>query len=145
MGFVAYRKSGKDKAIDMRIELKRTIVKTVLDSKKLHEQMQAGNESRRAIASAIGKFNSGMMDRWDKDLTLDQKEAEELINNLPDEDTSFEHLDTKGLEAELISSYKIQEEIQRISQKYSEALAWDNERRSQIKEVKRAEPEDIVS
>ena len=83
MGYVSYRKSNQIKALDLRIELKRAVENTIYDFHKLREQMEQGNKSRRAVASAIGAFHSGMMEKWNKEFENDQTTTNELASARP--------------------------------------------------------------
>jgi len=134
MGYVGYRKSNQIKALDLRIELKRAEADIIFSFKKLREQMDEGNKSRMRVLSAIGKFDSGMMEKWKDAFELDEIEINELANRLPDEYTNYDNLVPKELEAKLIESHKIQRNIQKLSKKYSEAMAWDDEQRKHLRE-----------
>lgn len=136
--YLGYRKSKQIKALDLRIELKRAVANIIFDFKNLREQMEKGNKSRMAVAAAMGFLNSGRMNKWKKGFEYDQKAANELAKELPDEDTYYDHLDTNELEAKLIESHKIQRKIQKLSEKYSEEITRDDEQRKQIRENMRS-------
>jgi hypothetical protein len=138
MGYVSYKKSNQIKTLDLRIELKRAVENTIFEFKKLREQMQEGNKSRKAVAAAMGTFKSSVMDIWKKEFEIDQTSVKELANELPEEDTNYDHLDPKGLEAKLIELHRTQKKIQKLSEKYSEAMARDDEQRKQLREDMRA-------
>ena len=131
MGYVSYRKSSQIKVLDLRIEVKRAVTNTIFAFNKLQEQMEKGNNSRKAVAAAIGMFNSGMMKKWKEELEADRETVNEIGKELPDENENYDNFNAKELETKLIELHGIQKKIQKISEKYSEAMIWDNERRKQ--------------
>ncbi|NLD37823.1 MAG: hypothetical protein GX654_13230 [Desulfatiglans sp.] len=134
LGCMSYKKSNQIKALDLRIELKRALANTVYDFKKLNDQMTQGNKSRIAVSSAIGAFRSGMMEKWKKEFENDQETSYELSKEIPDENTDYDTLNTKGLETELIKLHRIQRRIQTLTEKYDAAMEWDNEQRKHLRE-----------
>jgi len=135
MGYVSYKKSNQIKKLDLRIELKRSIEDTTLDSKKLLEQMEKAFNSRIHVASATGRSDSGWKKKWKEEFEANQTKAYELANKLTEENTNYDQLDPKGLENKLIELHKIKINIHRLFEKYSETLAEDNEDRKHIREA----------
>ena len=138
MGFVSIRKVKQIKALDLRIELKRAVANINSDFKKLLEQMIEGDKSRMAVSSAIRMLKSGNTKKWKDELEADQAAAKDLEKELPNEKANYDHLDPKGLEDKLIEAHKIHRKISNLSEKYHEAMKWDNEQRRNIREDMRA-------
>jgi hypothetical protein len=138
MGFVSYRKSSQIKKLDLRIELRRAATDIHFDYKELLRKMEKGNKSRQAVAPAINAFNSGMMKKWNEDYESDQTVTKEIAKELPDDGINYDHLDDKGLEAKLIEIHRISKKIQTISERYVEAMAWDDQQRLQLREDRRS-------
>ena len=112
LGYLGYKKSKQIKALDLRIESKRAVTDTIVDFEKLREQMKKGNESRKAVAAAMGFFSSSAMNQWKEEFASDQKAVRVLTKELPYENSNYDDLDEKGLENKLIESHRIQRKIQ---------------------------------
>ena len=64
MGYISYKKSSQNKALDLRLELKRAVANINSDFKILHEQMIDGDKSRMKVSAAIGTLKYGNMVMW---------------------------------------------------------------------------------
>jgi hypothetical protein len=134
MGYVSYKKSNQIKTLDLRIEVKRNLVNTIVDYKKLRELMVKGNTSRRNILAARGVLKSSMMDIWENQYKIDNVEADKLRKEIPAENTNYDNLDPKALEDRLIDLHRIQGRIKKLLEQYSEAIALDAEQHKQLRE-----------
>ena len=138
MGYISYRKSSQNKVLDLRLELKKAVANINSDFKILLEQMIDGDKSRMRVSSAIGMLKSGNTVKWKKELEADQATANTIEKYLPSENSNYDTLDPKSIEEKLIETYKIHQKITILSQKYREAMKWDDEQRRNIQENMRA-------
>ena len=132
LGYVSYRKSKLIKKLDLRIELKRAITDLHFEHTELVRKMQEGNKSREAVASGLGLFNSSMMKKWCEELASDESTIGDLYKEIPGENSSYEQCEDKELEAMLINVHRLNRKILKLSQKYAEAMEWDNKKREEI-------------
>lgn len=142
MGYVSYRRSNEIRSLDLRIELKRALVEAHSACCSLQDKMVTANNSKMAVAAAIGMLGSGAMQNWNNAYASDQDALKQLANDLPAENSSFEGLSLKSLEAKLVKVHRTSVELDSISQKYSDALVRDDEERRHLREDKRAERND---
>lgn len=138
MGYISYKKSSQNKALDLRLELKRSVANINSDFKILHGQMIDGDKSRMRVSAAIGTLGSGNMVRWKQELEADQATSKAIEKELPSENLNYDILDPKSLEEKLIETHKTHQKITILSQKYREAMKWDDEQRRNIQENMRA-------
>jgi transposase-like protein len=132
LGYVNYRKSKMMKKLDLRIELKRAVADLIYEYAEIVRKMKEGNKSRKAVAAPLGLFNSSMMKKWDEEFASDESAINDIAKEIPDENVSYEQLEDKDLEEKLINVHKINRKLQKFSQKYGEAMEWDNKKREEI-------------
>ena len=134
IGCISYRKSSQNKALDLRLELKRAIAKINSDFKILLEQMIDGDKSRKRLSAARGRLKSVNTLKWKEELKADQATVKAIGKALPAENSNYDILDPKSLEEKLIETHKIHHKITILSQKYREAMKLDDEQRRNIQE-----------
>src|SRR5690606_29924596 len=86
MGFISYRRSNKLKALDLRLELRKSLNDLYLDHENAESLIALANKSRRAVASAAGSFGSGRMQIWDANVRMDTEKLETMKQYFPEKD-----------------------------------------------------------
>jgi len=137
MGYVSYRKSNNLKTLDLRIELPKQINHTKTIHEKLLSLMRDADGSRKAILAALGVFRSSTMDKWSTTYEADTKSLRQQAKKIPDRNATYDNLSQKDLESKIVDIYQIQSSLNNLLDKYSDALAWDDEQRKQLREDQR--------
>jgi hypothetical protein len=134
MGYISYRKSNQLKSLDLRLELKKSI--TVLHSShsRLIELIEHANRSRIAVSAATSRSGSGIMDKWKNNIESDKTRIAELSEKIPEQNNSYENLDTEELESKLIEVHAIQTEINQLNEKYNASITEDDNQRNHLRE-----------
>lgn len=118
-------KTGRIKALDLRLELKRA----VLDLHSLHgelaETLPRARKSREAIAAAMGRFGSGGTKSWLEEHSVDVNTWREMKESLPNKESSFRFISSAALENKLIAVHKQSSTLQSIKDKYVESMRKD--------------------
>ncbi|MBI3571110.1 MAG: hypothetical protein HY082_08405 [Gammaproteobacteria bacterium] len=139
MGYVSYRRSNSLKSLDLRIELRKAINVAQSDLQQLEKLIEYANKSRERVASATGKFKSGMMEKWKQEVEADKSAVKQLFQNVPAADKSYDDLTPKALESTLVEVHRHQVQIDKLSKKYDTAVRADDEEQKHIREDVRAQ------
>lgn len=134
MGYVSYRRSNSLKSLDLRIELRKAVNVAQSSLQQLEKLIEYANKSREAVASAMGRFKSGMMEKWKKEVEADKNAVKLLFQNAPAADKSYDDLTPKELESTLVEVHRLQVQIDEIRNKYEAAVRADDEERKHIRE-----------
>ena len=92
MGYVSYRRSNNLKSLDLRIELRKSVNVAQSSLQQLAKLIEYANRSRQAVASAMGRYQSGMMEKWKQEVEADNNAVKILFQNAPAADTSYDDL-----------------------------------------------------
>jgi hypothetical protein len=138
MGYVSYRRSNNLKSLDLRIELRKSVNVAQSSLQQLAKLIECANRSRQAVASAMGRYQSGMMENWKQEVEADNNAVKTLLQNAPAPDTSYDDLTPKELESTLVEVHRLQVQIDELSKKYDAAVRADDEDRKHIREDARA-------
>jgi hypothetical protein len=138
MGYVSYRRSNSLKSLDLRIELKKALNVAQSALEQLERLIEDANKSREGVASATGRFNSGMMQKWKKEVEEDKNKVKLLAQKVPAADKSYDDSTPKELESTLVEVHRLQVQIDEIRNKYEAAVRADDEERKHIREDIRA-------
>lgn len=134
MGYVSYRKIDGIKTLDLRLELRRAANDTRASLSALERLLEYSNRSRKAVASATGRFRSGMMQKWSEEYASDNTLVAGIQVSVPDLDENYDQLTHQELEQKLVAVHSLQNQIKSLSDKYNAAVVSDDEDRRQIKE-----------
>ena len=137
MGFVAYRRSGKFKAMDLRLTLRKAQSTLQADANELPPLLEHAKKSRERVAAATGAFGSGATKHW-----LDAWNADfSALSELQDEVAAFQKDCSKyshsALESELVMAHELQRKVENVRAKYQQALAQDDTQREQLRQDQR--------
>lgn len=126
LGFKGYRRANAMKALDLRLELRRTVSDARSSVEALPKLMADANLSRRAMLNARGMSRSGIMTVWEKSYTADLKQVAALNDELPGEAEEYAKMnDHAGLEVRLIRIHSLARRIADMTTKYERELAKD--------------------
>ena len=138
MGFVAYRRSNTLKALDLRIELKKSVNSAYIDHERAVELVENADKSRKAIASAMGMFHSGRMKLWSDNLAKDKRAIEKSVSELPCPNEDYKSLTAMQLETKIVEIHRLQTKVTLLVEKYTKEIANDDEGRKFLREQARA-------
>ncbi|MEO8009446.1 MAG: hypothetical protein ABI728_13140 [Betaproteobacteria bacterium] len=133
MGYISFRRSGKMKALDLRLELRKAdhdLRDTVKGFAPLLDQAM---NSHKNVSAAIGQYNSGAFKQWVSEWEESQKEILALENNLPDPDTDYQGLGYAALETRLVAVHAMQSQAAHIRDKYLAVLESHDKEREHLK------------
>jgi len=133
MGYIAYRRSGEMKALDLRLELR----KSENDLRRLVEglpaQLEKAKKSHVAVASATSMLGSGALKEWSSEWESDLTEVQSLKEELPSTDSNYSSVDHAELEAKLIAIHDLRAKAVQVQEKYQTSLARDDNDREHIR------------
>lgn len=132
MGYISYRKSCNLKALDLRLELRKAVSDINLDLNKVRDLIEKANKSRHAVNAARG-IRGGATEKWSAEIKADRSATAALSQRAPKPESNNNTMDVKELEAELVSIHRLQGEIQRLADKYYEALRADENNRKELR------------
>lgn len=133
MGYIAYRRSNKDKSREMRIELRRQINQASTTVSEMKRLILLANNSRRAVASAAGGIGGSRLQLWHEEYTSDTELIDRLANTIP-EPTNYESLSDDDMEQMLVDVHALQGQLDQLSSKYEMSLNEDEQTRKEIRE-----------
>lgn len=134
MGYVSYRRSNSIKALDLRLELRKTVNEVEMSLSKLEGLLDYANQSRQRVASATGRLGSGAMEIWNKAFEEDKNRLKQILENAPRSDANYDDLSPIELESRLVAIHKLQSQINELTEKCNSSLKSDDEERKQIRE-----------
>jgi len=137
MGFVAYRRSGKFKAIDLRLSLRKAQSTLQADADELPALLQHAKKSRERVASATGAFGSGATKHWLDAWEVDFAALSQLQNEVAAFQKDCSKLSHAALESELVLAHQLQRKVDGVRAKYQHALAQDDTQREQLRQDQR--------
>lgn len=133
MGYIAYRKANNLKSLDLRLELRKAANELDLIIDELPRIIDSANGSRRAVAAASGRFHSGMMQQWTKNIETDKKRVKQLSGEAPTPNDAFATLSHAELETKLVKIHRLQIELRELKSKYDQYLLADENARREIR------------
>jgi hypothetical protein len=133
MGYIAYRRSEELKALDLRLELRKSENDVHSAIKEIPAILEQAKKSRQAIASANGSLGSGALAKWLGEWDKDFAELKKLEAQLPLDCPDYTTLDHMELETKLIDIYALHAKVSKLQEKYNSMLAADDREREQIR------------
>jgi hypothetical protein len=129
---VAFVRSGRTKALDLRIELRKEekATRTLLD--ELPGLIDHANSSRTSINIATGHFNSSSQVLWNQACETDRMEVATLRRQLPELQIDYRKYQPEELEAALVAMYELRTKAGRLREKYQASMSADDRARDQI-------------
>ena len=137
MGYISYRRSNSIKALDLRLELRKTVTQIESDLAKMQNQLEHANKSRQNVAAAKGMKNSGAMMVWNKAFEEDKNKLQVLQENALPSTANYNDLSLVELESRLVDIHKLRGQIDDLANKYNSSLKLDDEDRKRILETVR--------
>ena len=129
MGFIAYRRSNLTKALDLRLELKKSLNEAYVIYEGVLALLKDADKSRQGTFSATGRLRSGDMDVWKEEIQKDKKAMEDIVCMLPHPSEQYETLTIEKLESKIVELHKHTTKIKLYVDKYEKVLAQDDETR----------------
>lgn len=133
MGFISYRRSGQMKALDLRLELRKTANDLRDTVQSLAPLLERAKQSHTAVAAATGQIGSGRLQQWQNEFEADISAVKLLESEVPDSNASYECLAHSELGSKLVEVHSVQSRATRMSKKYLATLADDDKEREQIR------------
>ncbi len=141
LGHKGYRRSQEMKALDLRLELRKSETDHRLTVEALVPLLRQARESRAAVLAALGTARSGAFEAWVGQWTEDLKSAEAMLGALPTRPSDYHGVDHRDLESRLVALHRERRLADGLRDKYRESLAWDAKQVDQIRADKRSEVE----
>jgi hypothetical protein len=133
LAFFALRRTGQLKALDLRLELRRTEATLQSEILSLIPLLERAKTSRTHLAAAQGSYHSGAIKHWLSEWGTDLVEASSLAEGASLLDADCTAFSQAQLEARLITIHKLQGQVSRLSGKYRDSLAVDDAGRAQLR------------
>ena len=129
---LALRRTGQLKALDLRLELRRTESTLQSDIHDLVPLLESAKTSRTRLAAAQGCYHSGATTHWLSQWDIDLVDANSLVEGASVLDRDCSTFSQAELEARLITVHKLQRQVAKLSGKYKSSLAADDAGREQL-------------
>ncbi len=128
-GTAGYIRSGRMKALDLRLELHKAedAVRDMLS--ELPALIDLADRSRSAIYVADAKM------LWDQSCAADRSELAGMQAQLPTEGSDYRRLSNRSLEDRLVAMNKLRVRGTRMREKYLSALAGVEKKRQEMREL----------
>lgn len=128
-GTAGYLRSGRVKALDLRLELHKAedAVRDLLS--ELPALIELADQSRSAIYVADAKM------LWDQSCAADRSEIASMQEQLPAEGSDYRRLSNKSLEDRLVAMNRLRVRGTRMREKYLSALAGVEKKRQEMREL----------
>ena len=134
LGFKGYRRANAVKALDLRLELRKTVSDARSGIEALPKLMGEANLSRRAVLNARGMSRGGEMIVWEKSYAADLKQVDSLNDELPSEAEDHAKMnDPAQLESSLVHIHSLTRRIDDLKIKYEKELAKDEAARNALR------------
>lgn len=138
LGYLGYKTSNSLKSLDLRLELRKSVSRIQSTLLQLSELIEYANQSRKAVASATGRFHSGMMTQWKQLVEKDKEAVSQLSKSAPAEGDNFDNLAPMELETKLVEVHRLQLQADELKEKYEVEVRADNEARNRLRDDARA-------
>lgn len=138
MGYVSYRRTNNIKRLDLRVELRKRLADTHSLLDELPGLLDRALRSRRAVAAALGNFNSGRQRQWEEMLQIDQAVPAKLRQDLPERNSTFMDASEGELEKQLLQLHVTGAAAVALHEKYRSEIAADDKSRDHLREDQRA-------
>ncbi len=145
MGYISYRRAGRMKALDLRLELRKAVNDLRSTVESLPSILGPAKGSHISVLNARGILHSSMADQWNAECEKDLAAAKLLESEVPDPTSSFEELTHSELEAKLVAVHAAQSKATGLSEKYRASLASDDKDRDNIQADQRAQTQALLS
>jgi hypothetical protein len=132
LGYKAYRRTGKYKALDLRVQLEKEIRALSLDLQALLKAIPAELQSRRNVNSAIGMGRSGAEQEFIQAAEADLKRCADFESNLEGICALTNRDDADEIEHRLVEAHGIRVETDQLATKYRQTRADDDATRDRI-------------
>ncbi|MBB4133402.1 hypothetical protein [Xanthomonas sp. 3075] len=129
----AFRRTGELKALDLRLELRRTESTLRSDIQDLIPLLELAKKSRTRLAAAQGNFHSAATTHWLCQWDADVAEAKKLVAGASALDIDCSSFSQAELEARLVTVHKLQRQLAQLSGKYQSSLAADDSGREHLR------------
>jgi hypothetical protein len=133
LGVLAYRRTGKLKALDLRLELRRAERDTHQDVEGLQGLLNKAHASHCEVSNSTLKIGgTGDAVAWMNELHVDRGKVEELVGQLPDLGRDYTKLSHEALEAALAVDHALSGRAAQLRDKYEGLLQADDKERERL-------------
>jgi hypothetical protein len=133
MGYISYRHSEQLKALDLRLELRKTEADLRSAVQELPSLLERAKKSRDRVTAATGLRGSGALQQWTSDWEADLAAVRALEGELPDANANHISAKHSELESKLVAVHALASRAERLRDKYQEGLAADDREREHIR------------
>ena len=137
MALISNRKINRLKTLELRLDLRKAVNDIHTELPQLRDLIDKANRSRRNVAAARGMSRSGQMGIWENEIKADRTKIGEIFRRAPKVESTYDKLNVRELESELVAVHQLQGEIRTIREKYREAIRLDEEQSKQLREDER--------
>jgi len=137
-GYYALRRTSELKALDLRVDLRRTESTLRVDIQDLVPLLERAKRSRTRLAAAQGRYRSGAISQWLVEWDADLAEANSLVSGSSVLDVDCTDFAEANLELRLLAVHRLRDQVTRLSKKYIDAIAEDDRGRDHLREDQRA-------
>jgi hypothetical protein len=132
-GCLAYWRTGRLKALDLRLEPRRTDVSLRQQVMPMAAQLAFARQSRERVAAATGGLRSGATQHFLAELERDLVNVKAMEAALPHESDDYRATSSSELETRLVERHQLMLEARALSAKYAESLANDDQQRAVLR------------
>lgn len=132
-GLIGYRRTNALKALDLRLEVRRTENTMRQEINQLVPVMEHSKRSRKALSAAQGRYQSGAMSAWLGEWESDLAAARTVESDAGLLDVEHATLTESQLEDRLVKLHRTQLQIRQLLKKYQDGLAEDDVGREHVR------------
>ena len=133
LAFMAFRRTGQLKSLDLRLELRRSESTLHSDIHGLVPLLESAKASRTRLSAAQGAYHSGATKHWLAQWDTDLADANSLVEGASVLDIDCSAFSQAELEARLVTVHKLQRQVVQLAGKYQGSLAADDVGREQLR------------
>ena len=137
MGFIAYRRTGKHKVLDLRLDLRKSETDAHEMLTEVASLIHASKTSRISMLSVHGIENSSALDTWRQDCGRDLQRLDELRASIPYPPIEYAKADDRQLESRLVEIYRVLKELKRLQEKHNRSIDEDAHALAESRETRR--------
>src|SRR5258708_39513698 len=132
LGYLGYRRSGRMKALDLRLELRKVETATRAILEQLPALINRAQASRTSAHVSGGSFGSSNQAAWVQECENGRADVDDLLNELPATGDDYRTLSPEELESRLVAIDVLQAKASRIRDKCHGTIVADGKWRESL-------------
>ena len=133
LGCLAYRRTWQLKALDLRLELRKTDASLQNLVHALGPQLDYARRSRERVAAATGGLRSGAMQSWLSDFERDLATVRAMESSVAGTQVDYRYESSQSLESMVVTRHRLSIEARELAGKYDASIKNDEKQRDALR------------